>query len=309
MLAKFWEGIGTKLADRWVAVATPALLFWVGGLLAFLWGHGGTKGLERPVAWITGQSGVVQAALLVAALIGVAGSGAVVQRMTLPVLRFLEGHWPAWLGFLRRRLVLKQTARLDKLEDEWKKLADGVEVGSASAEERDAYNLLDGRLRRVPTVRESVMPTRVGNVLRAAESRPYEKYGLDAVKCWPQLWLVLPDVARQELTSARASLDAAAAACLWGLLFLVWSTWTLWAIPVGLAVTLAAYFVWVPDRAEVFADLVEAAFDLYRPALYAALRWPLPSDPADERKLGALLTEYLWRGSDATIPKFMTPKQ
>jgi hypothetical protein len=307
MLTKFWEGIGTKLADRWAAVATPALLFWVGGLLAFLRGHGGTKGLERPVAWITGQSGVVQATLLVAALVVVVGSGAVVQRLILPVLRFLEGYWPAWLGPIRRRLVTRQTVRLDKLEDKWGKLAAKVEEGNASAEELDAYNQLDGRLRRVPALRERVMPTRVGNVLRAAESRPSDKYGLDAVKCWPQLWLVLPDAARQELTSARASLDAAAAACLWGLLFLVWSPWTLWVIPVGLAVSLGAYFVWVPDRAEVFADLVEAAFDLYRPSLYAALRWPLPSDPADERKSGALLTEYLWRGSNTTIPKFASP--
>jgi hypothetical protein len=309
MLTKFWEGIGAKLADRWAAVATPALLFWVGGLLAFLWGHGGPNGLERPVAWVLGQSGVVQAALLVAVLVGVAGSGVVVQRLTLPVLRFLEGYWPGWLAPVRRRLVARQTVRLGKLEDTWGKLAARIEEGSASAEALDAYNRLDGRLHHAPAVRERVMPTRVGNVLRAVESRPFDKYGLDAVKCWPRLWLVLPDAVRQELTSARASLDAAAAACLWGLLFLVWAIWTPLAIPVGLAVTLAAYFVWVPDRAEVFADLLEAAFDLYRPALYAALRWPLPSDPADERKSGTLLTEYLWRGSDTTTPKFTSPTE
>jgi hypothetical protein len=60
---------------------------------------------------------------------------------------------------------------------------------------------------------------------------------------------------------------------------------------------------------EVFADLVEATVELHRLALYVALRWPLPSDPAEEHELGALLTEYLWRGSDATVPKFTTPEQ
>ena len=306
MLTRFLDSVSTKLADRLTAETTSALLFWAGGLLAYLLGHGGVKALDRPVSWVTAQSGVVQAALLAAALAGIAGSGAVVQRLTLPVLRVMEGYWPQWLGFLRRLLVQRRAAQLDKLADRWGKLAARVDAEEATAEERASYNRLDQRLRHMPSVCDRVMPTRVGNVLRAAESRPYDKYGLDAVKCWPQLWLVLPDEARQELSAARASLDSAGAACLWGLLFLIWGVWTLWAIPAGLAVTCAAYCFWVPDRAEVFADLVEAAFDLYRPGLYRALRWPLPTDPDDERKSGLLLTEYLWRGLDGTLPKFTT---
>jgi hypothetical protein len=34
MLASFWTGVGDKLADRWVAAISPALLFWGGGLAA-----------------------------------------------------------------------------------------------------------------------------------------------------------------------------------------------------------------------------------------------------------------------------------
>jgi hypothetical protein len=307
MFAKFWEGIGSKLADRWAAVSIPALLFWMAGVLAYVRGHGGIRSLDRPMQWVTTQSQVVQLGLLVATLVGVVVSGIIMQRLTLPVLRLLEGYWPSWLEPMRRPLVDWQASKLARLEDRFGKLAAELAQTTLSAEQRREYVRLDSRLHRVPVGEYRLMPTRVGNVLRAAESRPVDKYGLDAVKCWPQLWLLLPDAVKQELNGARASLDQAAAACLWGLLLLVWSPWTLWAVPVGLAIAVTAYLFWLPDRAEVFADLVEAAFDVHRRALYSAFRWPLPSDPADERKSGALLMEYLWRGSDAAIPKFTVP--
>jgi hypothetical protein len=78
----------------------------------------------------------------------------------------------------------------------------------------------------------------------------------------------------------------------------------LWAIPVGLGVAAASAWFWAPARAEVFADLVEAAFDLHRLELYRQLRWPLPANPADEREAGTQLTEYLVRGLSKPSPTF-----
>ena len=79
------------------------------------------------------------------------------------------------------------------------------------------------------------MPTRIGNILRAAETRPYDHYGLEAVIVWPRLWLVLPDSARQELSTARASLDSSVAAVIWALGFCAFAPLAWWAAPVGLA--------------------------------------------------------------------------
>lgn len=59
----------------------------------------------------------------------------------------------------------------------------------------------------MPAHANRLMPTRLGNVLRAAESGVEDKYGIDPVPCWPALWLVLPDETRTEVTAARASLD------------------------------------------------------------------------------------------------------
>lgn len=121
--------------------------------------------------------------------------------------------------------------------------------------------------------------------------------------CWPRLWLVLPDAAKQELTEARARLDLAAQMWLWAALFVVWTPWAWWAPVLAVIVATFSYRSMV-DAAGTFADLLDASFDLYRANLYIGLRWPLPQHPAEERASGVALTEYLWRGSDLAAPLF-----
>ena len=50
------------------------------------------------------------------------------------------------------------------------------------------------------------------------------------------------------------------------------------------------------NAAEVYGQLVEASFDLYRFSLYEALHWPLPSSPDEEREKGYQLSDYLYKG-------------
>ena len=90
---------------------------------------------------------------------------------------------------------------------------------------------------------------------------------------------MLPDATRQELLAARASLDNTVTAAIWGLLFCAFTPFTALAIPIGLAVTTVAVTIVLPARAQVFGDLIEAAYDLHRSALYppaplAAARQP-----------------------------------
>lgn len=62
------------------------------------------------------------------------------------------------------------------------------------------------KLRQFPILREEVMPTRIGNTIRAGETRPWHWYGLDTVIVWPQLWLVLPQRVCGDVTTARRQL-------------------------------------------------------------------------------------------------------
>ncbi len=80
-----------------------------------------------------------------------------------------------------------------------------------------------------------------------------------------------------------------------------------WAVPVGLLLTLLAYR-WMLMAAETYGQLVESAFDVYRPLLYQSLRWPLPLNPSEEHEQGKKVTAYLWRGSDQPSPEFVNGK-
>jgi len=153
----------------------------------------------------------------------------------------------------------------------------------------------------MPEANADLMPTRLGNILRAAEHKPLAKYGLDAIVCWSRLWLLLPDAVKKDLQAARADLNTAARVWLWSLLFCGWtfvggSLWAAWSMLFGL---LSAWFAygWALDAASTYGELIEAAFDLHRHLLYQSSRWNLPADPAIEHRVGQELTQYLRRRS------------
>jgi hypothetical protein len=301
VLIKFWEGISSKLSERWAAtVVTPAFLFWTGGLAAWLWRKQDSIGeLET---WFNGLSNAVQLTLVVGALLLVTLSASLVQRFDLTVLRALEGYWPRWLNRIRGLLVSWQSRQLEKHNIRFQELA-GKAPEQMSREEKEEYVEKDLRLMRAPTDPALRMPTKLGNLLRAAETHSRDRYGLDAVVCWPRLWLLLPDGPKKELQEARARLDDAVRVVSWGMLFFVWASWAWWALPVALLVSIFAYLGSL-RAADLYSELLKATFDLHRMTLYEGLRWPTPANPADERNQGEALTKYLWRGSDETTPAF-----
>jgi hypothetical protein len=301
---EFLAGVGGKLAERWVAVVlTPAFVFWAAGLLAWVDRRGWSDGWRDIGEWIAALSSAEQLALLVGTLLGVTISGVIVQRLTRPLIRALEGYgWPA---FLRRRLVERRAERIERDERRHQELAGELAEGTTT--HASEYSELDTRLRRVPTDPADRMPTRVGNILRAAERWPLQKYGLDPVKCWTALWLALPQDARTELGEARGQLDGAVAALAWALLACVWVVWAWWALPAGLIVAAAIHRGWVRSSAEGYGAMLESTFDVHRWRLYDALHLEPPSSAADERAHGEALTDYLWRGSDLETVVYVAP--
>jgi hypothetical protein len=289
--AKFLESLGSKLAEQWIAtLLTPAFVFWAGGVAAGLQRFG-----WKPTStWFSQQPESLQIALLVAGFCLIAASAFVVQRFDLPVLRFLEGYWHPWLRPLRRWLIAKQVKRSKRISDRWQQLV-RIDPAQLTPEQRDEFVQLDGQQIHLPLPNQ-LMPTRLGNILRAAEQRPLEKYGLDAIVCWSRLWLLLPDAVKKDLQEARADLNTAARVWLWSLLFIVWTIWVWWAAPVGIISAIFTYYYWALDAASNYGELIEATFDMYRHLLYDSLSWNLPPDSNEERRVGRQLTEYLWRG-------------
>jgi hypothetical protein len=308
VLTEFWKAVGGKLADRFAAVSVPALVFWLGGLAAWIVHQGSLAAVTRPLAWLDRQGAGVQLTVLLTVLLAVAGSGVVVGELAAPVLRLLEGYWPRWADPLRLRLARRLAERAAAEAPAWQKAYERVQPpADPTAEDLAVYTRLERRRRRRPSSPGYFLPTPIGNILRAAERRPFDKYGLEAVVLWPRLWPTLPETLRSDLLAARASLDRAAIAGVWGVLFCAFAPFTLWAIPIGLGVAATAVAAVIPGRAQAFGELMEAAYDQYRTTLYTQLRWPLPANPHQERVEGQRLTSYLWRGSDDMSPAFIPP--
>jgi hypothetical protein len=252
--------------------------------------------------------------LIAGGLIILTGSAYFAERLTLPLLRLLEGYWRhprlprAWLVRYRRWRYRRYKSTRTELARRQRQ--------GAGFDARMSADL--GRVRRVlhqmPGDDALGMPTRLGDILRAAELRPAEKYGLDTVVCWYALWSVLPAGFQREVVTARLALDGAARTWLWGAAFALWAPWNLWAIAAAAAVAVLAYYSGITGTAELFGELVAVAYDLYRFRLYDALYLPRPTSPEQERLTdGRRLTNLLWGGLDeagftyASPPLSLTP--
>jgi hypothetical protein len=313
MLGKFWEGLGGQLAGHWASrVLTPAFAFWFGGLAAWAWrapGGGLLTGrwpdaVQAEADRLQALPTTIQVALVVAVLLGLATSAVVAERLTAPLLRLLEGYWPRPAG---QRLRDWRFARRTRAYERASALAAIEEIQPLTPGQADELARLERWLRERPATLALTMPTRLGDLLRSAEARPRERFGLDSVICWPYLWLVLDDSTRRELGQAREALNGGVRVWLWSALFAVWTVWAWWALPVALLLCAITYRVSILSAAQAYGDLLEATFALHRDRLYLALRWPVPSTPAEELADGGALTGYLWRGLAPEGFKFEPP--
>jgi hypothetical protein len=247
-------------------------------------------GWHQTVTWWSGLDAVRQVALGVAVAAAVVVLAVIIGTQVVAMTRLLEGYWRwAWadatLGRLARRCEGKRRTRLAK----------------------DTSGL--GYLRSYlafPPEPSPVMPTRLGNALRSAESYPgdEERWGLDAVFWWPRLYLILPDSARAQVDDARASLDQLVVltvlSALFGVVAIALSVAGL-NLAVGLGCAAGALllsrgsYLAAVTSATVFGDLVRSCYDLFRGDLLTRLGWQMPPTLKRERQLWVTLGQQLYQ--------------
>ena len=294
MFGKFSETIGDKLAELWTTRAlTPAFAFWLMGAFLAYRKLGGDDALATMfMHWPL----LLQAAALIAAFIVVVASGQLVRSFGRPVIRLLEGYEPPGLGWLFAWVRGSSTKHWNRMSQRFKELADRYE--KASSIERHEYARLHLELSTLwPANAEDLMPTRIGNMLRAAETRAAERYGLDLAVVWPAFWLVLPEEAQGRLVETQEMMIDAVTLMLWALLASVaWCPLSAWT-PLALVVALIGYLR-LRSATKGFAAAISACIDVYRLRLYAELRLPPPKGPAAERTTGLLVTQFVLEGLD-----------
>ena len=284
---------------------TATLAVYLGGLLA----AGAPAHAPEPgLLWVRAselsatEGGVLAIALVVVTV--------VTQPLQLPLVRLLEGYaMPRRLAERRRRTYRERRAALDAQQTSSSPPPAGAAAGGSDSDAlRAAW-----WLRRDYPPAGRVQPTRLGNVLRAAEHRAGAPYGLDGVVAWPRLYPLLGDQVRAIVDDRRLQLDVAARFCATFTVAAVASAallaphgWWLALAPACLGLAAASYAAAVA-AAHGYGESLDAAFDLHHLDLYRSLGLPVPESTAAEREaaraLGALLSRANLGASVAYAPK------
>jgi hypothetical protein len=148
------------------------------------------------------------------------------------------------------------------------------------------------------------MPTRLGNILRAAEMYSFERYGMDSVVLWTRLSPLLPKESGEGIDDSRTAMDfmlnvSALAGFLgiaWGVYFVFIQQW-LFVIVAILALLLARLaYGNALHAARAYGEIIKTCFDLYRWKLLDALHIPHPKTSKDEPPLWEKVSEFIYRG-------------
>ncbi|MER5504810.1 hypothetical protein ABT052_05700 [Streptomyces sp. NPDC002766] len=229
--------------------------------------------------------------------LGTVGSlvaGLLLQPLELASIRFLEGYWSARgpLARLGRMGVWLQQRRKSRLAWQARRLQDGAPLREQARED----------LTRMPD-RRAVLPTMLGNRLRAAEERAGRPYRLDALRTWPRLYYVLSPETLQKLAEYRNQLDTMARFCIAFALaapitaaLLALHTWWL-MVPLVFGVLSWLAYRSAVHAATTYGDAFSAAIDVYRLKLLTEMSVKAPENTDEERLLNQTLAD-LWERDD-----------
>ena len=280
----FDRTVGSLGARALMTIVLPSLVFWVA--IAAADGHQSVAIYRH---WRTADSasrglvvfGAVGGFLLASAILGLA----------LPL--FLDGYCGAWStggtpGFVARLSRNRQLRR-------WRNL---------NLADQRSYQI---RFQRFPVREADLLPTRLGNVLRACVSYASDerRYGMDIIYFWPRLYPLLPDVLRSALTEARAAMDLALVTSILAWLFvpsvIALSALGGWIWPWGLVLAVAAgllgclAYSMLVNAAVTYTELVRSSVDVYRRLLLETMGFARPTTLAEERELWKAIGQLLYR--------------
>jgi hypothetical protein len=193
----------------------------------------------------------------------------------------------------------------DELDQEVEKYLDDepTEKALSHAIARDALTKAQDRYPR----RARMMPTRLGNALRAAEDRAGAQYGLDAIIVAPHLALIAPESHVAYLRDSREQLDLAVRLCSVSLLATVITVPAVFTDGLWLLLALVPYaLAYVAYRAAVsaadeFMTAVSTIIDLDRFELYRHLGLCRPQTTHHERRRNAKLMRLIQNDPEVSL--------
>jgi hypothetical protein len=233
--------------------------------------------------------------IVFAAVVALAVLSALASR---PLYRLLEGYsFPTWVARPMRARELRRYARL-RTESLRHRRGNYIRRG-----------LVREQLLHFPSRGEWILPTRLGNSLKALETFSTDRYQLDSQTLWYEVNATAPERARKDADDARASVDFFIS--LVGLLGLLALAATVVSVSaqskqsaivavLALAATRPAYNAALQNMTD-WHYAVQALVNLSRPDLAKALGYKLPTQFSDERRFWSAWTAFVQGGRQTRL--------
>lgn len=242
--------------------------------------------------------------------------------LNIPIIRLYEGY--AWrrsvFGRILRHFEIQRRGRATDLRQQGAALrtnpaATPAQTAEAAGQHSRLGQFLNSEL---PDSEGLVLPTRLGNVIRAFERYPSQAYGIDAIALWPRLVGKLDAAFASTIDEAKTSFDFMLnMSFLSGLtsLFIV-TIGVLFPLPLRWAfvaplllklllflVLTAVFYYFAVNRAHDWGSQVKSAFDLYRFDLLKALGYEQrPLSYQEERALWTKISSQILFPDDRKAP-------
>jgi hypothetical protein len=288
MFSTIFNSFSGFLDRRFILTAwLPSMLFWV-GLLGLIVAH---VGAPVGLGWWVQQAGEIQVLFIVLAVAWITFFAYLLAAQIAGLIRLYEGYWDdlpggPWLAQHRKAYYREEIKRLSN---------DG---------DRGYFRIYTNYLPW--DLRDQIMPTRLGNLLKNAELYSFVRYKIDAVLVWPRLYSVLPDRMVQNIGAAKSAMDLMVAisilgiafALVGGLIALVLLPW--YAFPAcvwgGAAIAWLGYQGLLRQTLP-YTQLIKAAFDLHRGTLLKTIGWEQPNSYGEERRRWLQIVHLWYRGA------------
>ncbi len=215
------------------------------------------------------------------------------------ITRLFEGYWPhsgifRWLRNGRTGLYQRRWVYLEAQTQPGSKLT-AAEMDEIAQEQLTFYP--------PEAHHHRLMPTKLGNILRAAELYAYDRYGIDSIIVWTRLRPLLTDKAGVSLQDSKIAIDfmllmsvlATTITLIWCPLLAIFTN----RLGLFLLCALGWPLAWIcyqnaVQRSLDYSEELKAIFDLYRYELLKALNRPIPTDIEAERKEWQALSYFLY---------------
>jgi hypothetical protein len=240
---------------------------------------------------------------LIPIIFGIIILSIIMVPLQLVIIRLFEGYWPKI--FYPFTIIGKwmQKNKFDNIQNEEDKELEKIDEQDNEKKKEIISKYHLKRILSYPDPEDKrILPTGLGNILRAAEDLVPIKYGLDAIITWTRLYIFLPDNIKTLLNDQRTKLDLSTRLSFIFLISTIISSLFFVKISLLSLIPIATFILFIicykgsKQVAFGYGQLIHTAFDLYRFDLLKQLKVSLPKNIEEEKKKGQEISSFLAAG-------------